>query len=397
MKATLHRVDRVVRFGLQTFGPAAVSVALSWLVIRRHGAALWGAWVSVTLVLNLLAHGLSWGNRDDVLRRLSRDGADVQQTVLSHLRGRLLALLGPAVVALLGASVWSGWSLEIVGLGAFWLGLRAICQSAQAPVLHNKTFLSAAMNDVSGAAVPLMAVWLLGASSVEDLLRFSLLGETLRALLYLRLLPWWRATTRDATQLGAVEVLKSGAPFVMLSGVTLIASRIDLYCVALQLSDREVAHYQVMMNLLLTCASLGGVVILPFSREIYQREATEVYAWVWRTAWISPVIAAVMTAMVTAVMRVGYQLPMSTPMATLAAVYLGALLPHTIAVPALFRLNRERLVVWASAGCAATNLGLNLVLLPRYGLEGALAASAAVMVGLSLLYGAVLWRAARDT
>ena len=102
-----------------------------------------------------------------------------------------------------------------------------------------------------------------------------------------------------------------------------------------------------------------------------------------------------MTAMVTAVMRVGYQLPMSTPMATLAAVYLGALMPHTIAVPTLFRLDRERLVVWASAGCAATNLGLNLVCCRATARRRA--GGSAAVNGLSLLYGAVLWRAAGDT
>ena len=156
---------------------------------------------------------------------------------------------------------------RIVGFGAIWLGTRLARRPA--PVLHNKTFLSAAMNDVSGAAVPLMAVWLPGLRALR-ICSASAYWWTLRALLYLRLLPWWRATTRDATQ-PAPSSPQERRAFCVLSGVTLIASRIDLYCVACSYQTEKVAHYQVMMNLLLTCASLGGVVILPFSRDLPTR------------------------------------------------------------------------------------------------------------------------------
>ena len=403
-----RRLRAIAGYTGRSLLPMALGLLTSLLVVRRDGAALWGSFVAVQLALQLAAHVVGWGNKDQVLRALARDGHAAAAAVLGNLRARFLGLFGPVVLVVVAFAVAVGWSPTLTMLGAAWIALRVLVQSFDALVLHERRFVRAALSDTAGAlvvvagllALPFVALDV--APTVTLLLALFCGAEALRLAALTIVFPelWARPATESftgsTTQTSSLvqsipAVLREGLPFFLLGAAGMLGSRVDLYCVTALLPTPEVARYQVLISALLWLQSIAALVLNPFARELYGMGHGALLRLTLAFAGFGALIALPGVAGLWWLLVPGYGMAVDLPTMTVGYLYVVQMFVQVPAIYALYKAGRERGVLATSVAILVANFALNLALIPLLGALGALVASAVVGWAAAVSY---LWRAA---
>ena len=362
-----------------------LSPLFSFLVIRLASVSLWGDFVRVLVVAQLAAHVAGWGNKDYLLRQFSRHPAEIAAAWQSNLFTRLgLFALAALLLAAFGYSPLR-WALVV----AMTLCL-VIDQSYDVFVLYRRDFLFAFGVEVVGIAVLAGPVlWLGGGLTVDRLIVLFAASNLVKPVLY-----GWRYRGQTLTRLaGRVNpaVLRLAFSFFLLGVTGLVQSRVDLYVVSYFLPARDVGQYQVYSNLVLYVQSAAGLVIAPFVKGLYRLSTGVILRLSAKLFALGLLLVAVGMPAVGVVLRYFYHLNFA-PAYLLAGALLA--LPIYFYVPvvyALFKANRQNVVVAVTILGIVVNLLLNLWWLPKQGMLGAALAAAASQWVMGAVYLALGW------
>ncbi len=341
-------------------------------VTQRGSLELWGRFVAIQLVVHLAAHIIGWGNRDDVLRELARRPGALAAIWQSSLLTRS---------TLLPLAFWALWLLApspaaAVAASLFCAGL-VLYQSFDPLVIRRRAFGFAAALDLFGLAVLLAAVL----SNPEPPTVVGLLGWFAAVHLGKVLLLGWRLRLRALQPFAArfePVIWRRSLPFFLLGLSGLLQSRIDLYCVAAYLPAAELGGYQVLSNVLLYLQSFAALALAPFVPALYRASDRTLSKIAGRLF----VVGLLLTPPAIAACRwlltgfFDFRLPPSVWLA--AACTVPPVYFYLPTIYALFKAGRQTTVVTVNAVGALLNLLLNLLLLPTFGLLGALVATALV-------------------
>ena len=376
-----------------------LAAAISAWVVRTHSPSLWGAFVDVLLVVQLGAHVLSFGNKELLLRAFALgatqdkpDGA-IPQIFQGALATRAALLLGP-VAALVGAwGWWRDWPLSWLLLALAWLPAQLLAQSHDVVILYTRRFAAGVAIEITATIATLGSVILMGADLTIPLLLGAFVSVAWGKALLLSF-GMARSTAlpspgnwRSWVGLVRPSWLKVALPFFVMGLTGMLQSRVDLYVITAVRPPHDVGQYQVLINLLIYLQAVANLVVLPFVQELYRLPIAAVRRAARGLAFGGLVFTAPATVLLWLALRWIWHIELSRPLIWVAASYIFVVWLFLPDVYTLYKLGRERTVVWMSAVSAALNLGLNLWLVPRYGLLGALATSAAVQ-----WLGAVVYR-----
>lgn len=376
-RKSLRRLLLVIQNALQNVLPPIFGVVISSLIIRLGSPYLWGEFVALLNVVYFGTHVAAWGNRDYLLREFSLHPDHIARNWQTSLNTRLLLFAALCIVLALfpaeQALLMAAWGLSVV-----------LAQSFDVLVVYRKDFAFALRVEiaaalmiatgviVSGDRLTLNAVVVL--YTAAHLGKLIIYGQRYRSVWYtfqLRVEPAY---------------LRLALPFFLLGFSGLLASRIDLYTVTVFRPEVEVARYQVFINLMLLAQSSSNFILRPFLKGIYRlgedtmrRIATRMFL-VGATLIVPAMIAAY------GLLRLVYDLRYGLDFMLLGGLFVLPVFGYTALVYRLFRMDRQHTVLYASLIAAAANLLLNLVLLPRMGIAGALLASALVQWGLLAFY-----------
>ena len=114
--------------------PASLFV-VSFLVVDGYGKAFWGEFIAQMLFINLTAHVLQWGNKDQLIRSFSNSPASLPKLFYSNYFTRSLFLI-PAFAILLFISPNFGY----FGWLVLWLVSQFIYQSAESLIVYSRRF-----------------------------------------------------------------------------------------------------------------------------------------------------------------------------------------------------------------------------------------------------------------
>ena len=348
-----------------------LSPLVSLVVVRLASPTLWGAFVGTALFAQLGAHVVSWGSKEYLLRAWSTSPREMARLWQRSLLTRMAVFAACcAVLAALGLGV--GHTLLL----ALWCLALALDQAFEPIVQYKKAFGYAALVDLLSLVALAGAVFALRAQLTPALLTglFAASGFGTALALALRfrrqLLPaaYWRF---EWGYFGAA------LPFFLLGLSGLLQSRADLYVVSALLPRAELARYQVLTNLLTVVQTAAYLVLAPYIKSIYRlpdaaiaRIAARLFA-----AGLLLLVPALAALYGTMTLLYGFALAPDT-------LLLGGLgvLPTFAYLPlvyALYRDNHTRTVLAVNGLGIAAALLLSLALLPAFGVNGALAASAA--------------------
>lgn len=345
------------------------NLGAAWLVVVfRDGAAEWGAFVGTQIVVGLVVHVLSWGNKDWLLRRAAEEPASMGRQWQRALWARARFLPAALVIVFFlghgpGTTLWVGlWVL-----GAF------LAQSCDAPVLISRRFKMAIAVEVASFSAVIALLVQPAALGEAEVIRAWAVGALVRAVLLLAVL---------VNRLGPgidfrvePEYLRAAAPFFLLGLSGMLQSKMDLYMANLFLGDAEIGRYQVIVNTFIMLQAGGAFLVVPFAKTLYRTSDKVAAAFARSVMLIGVVVTAVGVAASWVLLNRVYQFGLGPKWFVLGALLVIPVFGYATRVYRVYRAGRERAVVIISFVGAAVNLVVSVALLQILGAIGALIGS----------------------
>ncbi|MCK5379682.1 MAG: hypothetical protein KAJ78_09765 [Acidobacteria bacterium] len=345
------------------------NLGAAWFVIVfRDGAAEWGAFVGTQIVVGLMVHALSWGNKDWLLRRAAEEPASMGRLWQGALWARARFLPLAIVVAFfLGHDAATGVWVVLWILAAF------LVQSFDAPVLITRRFSAAIAIEVAAFAAVVLLLTQPADLGAETVIRAWAVGALVRAMFLLVVL---------LKRLGPGFVLEvepryfaAAAPFFLLGLSGMLQSKMDLYMANLMLDDAEVGRYQVIVNTFIMLQAGGAFLVVPFAKTLYRAKEAVLAAFA-RSVWLIGIgITAAGIGGAWVLLNGVYSFGLGPSWFVLGALLVLPVFGYAPRVYRLFRAGQERTVVIISLAGAGVNLVVSVVLLQTLGAVGALIGS----------------------
>lgn len=387
----MHRLKRrATTIGLNIFNSLAVpllNAVVALLVIRLYSDTLWGAFVSIMIVVQFGAHLASWGNKEYLLREFSRHPQHIRGNWLASLYTRLLLSAGLAFLL-----IFAGYSPQRFALALAWGFGIVLMQSFEVFVVYRKAFLFDTL--IKAASVLGMVLLLLVGRgiTVDGLLALFALSTWLQSLAYLlrfatdtrRTLPGSRTISRQIPV--DLTYFRRALPFFLLGFSGLLASRIDLYTISIFLNEREIGQYQVFINLMLYVQAVPNFIMIPFVKNLYRLPDSAIHKIAIRLFALGVLVCLPATALIAAVLRNVYHLEFSPLFMLAGALFVLPIYGYLPLIYRLYKNDGQALVLWVNLAGAGANLLLNLILLPVLGITAAILASALVQWGMLGIY-----------
>jgi O-antigen/teichoic acid export membrane protein len=362
-----------------------LSPLFSFFVIRLASLSLWGDFVKVLVVAQLAAHVAGWGNKDFLLREFSRAPAQVAAAWQSSLFTRLgLFAMAALILAVFGYSP-QRWAL----LAALTLCL-VLDQSYDVFVLYRRDFLFAFGVEVIGIvllAVPVL--WLRASLTVDGLIALFAFSNLLKPILY-GLRYRGQSLTRLTGRFNPL-LLRLSLAFFLIGLAGLLQSRVDLYVVSYFLPARDVGQYQVYSNLVLYVQSAAALVVTPFVKGLYRLSYGVLLRLSARLFALGLLAVGVGMPLVGLILRQLYHLDFSPAFLVAGALLALPVYFYIPVVYALFKANRQRVVVGVTVFGILVSLLFNLWWLPALGMLGAALAAAMSQWAMGAVYLVLGW------
>ncbi|MFB6258252.1 MAG: flippase [Flavobacteriales bacterium] len=420
-KLRTGNISELARGSFRSFLLRIAGIGVTYLftvsVTRLMGSDVYGAFMLAQTVLMVSLMVARMGSDRVILRwvsslRATGRKAEIAESFKSSLRLvlplsvlmiGLVWVLAPWVGHLLidrpgGASFLRWMVLGILPMALLFLtseALRGLKRVEEAMTLRN----------VIPFGIGLLFLFLIqGNGTVLVPVRSYLIGMTAASALGLFLWWWhngWNGVKGGEGSNGPLELMKVGFPFFLSSSMFLIMNWADLMMLGYFLKDQEVGVYSVAMRV----ANLNNVALYAvnmiaapkFSEKYAQgdmeglnrlvRRATNmVFAVVLPLVLLIVLWAAPILSLFGSSFQAGYF--------TLILLALGKFVNAASGSVMYFlqMTGREKVGQYILMGAVVANIGLNLALIPTWGIEGAALASAISVAGWNIYGGIYIWR-----
>jgi O-antigen/teichoic acid export membrane protein len=381
----------------------AAAAALTPLVTRVMGTDEFGAVATAIAVMQVLFVVAGLGLRTAIQRQYAGSGGPIAAARLL-----LLTLVLASVVTVLVDStggVWSGHvGFESYGdtlrLTVYWAGVAAVTDASLALLRSQDRLLAfscvSLLQSVVAAAASLLLVAVVRPTATMFLLG-QLVVQIVAAVLGLYLAP--PRLPRPRNWKLASDALLYGLPLVPAVLCTFVLAAADRLIVQAELGLTAVARYQVAYNVGAIPMILLGVLSTTWMPRIFALD---------RPTERAAVLAASQDALYRLLTPVLMGLSIGSPLVLrlwappeyrpddlllVTSIVIVSAVPYTAALNArraLLAEGRSAAIAAANGVAAATNIVLNLILVPQYELVGS---AAATFLAYAVLHGLLLWRA----
>jgi O-antigen/teichoic acid export membrane protein len=364
-----RRISLVGSYSFQTMILPLGNFIISFLVIRFKGVELWGEFVYFMIIIALTDFILAWGQREYLLREFSRNpsgiSVDWQKSVLSRL---------PLVILSLSLFVLLDFSIENKIIICVWLLSLFLYKSYDILVLYKKQFLFIIKLEIVSlilfVALLLIYVEILDLTLLLLLYSFTSLIKTGIVIYYYHkdVFPWSYIKFDPA-------FLKTSLPFFLPAFLGFIQSKTDLYCVAYFLSKKEVGEYQILITFLFYLQIFASLLITPFIKNIYRLPDRSLHKLMIKL-FLTGVIISIPAIFLTRFILLNYyEIGFSLDIYIIGYFYVIPFYFYLVKLYQFFKHNKQNTVVYITILVTGINLVLNIVLINKLGIKGALLSS----------------------
>jgi O-antigen/teichoic acid export membrane protein len=371
MRLTGPRLGRVAASAGRVAAVPLASALVSLLVVTSAGAAVWGEYVAVLIIVGLGAQVADFGSRDALLRDLASSPTTAFRRawrVAFASRLPLLVLLPPIFVRIANDPVVAGWL-------TLWAVALFVVRLHEAPVVVAGRFGAALGLELAAAvALGLVAVLRGPRLAASDLVVASALLTLARGLALSRLL----GTVTLGGWASSVHIteLRRSWPFFALGVTGALQPRVDLLIVAATLPAQALGEYQVLANIVLLAYGLAGSLVAPIVPGLYRAPRATVIRAAARSLRLGVAVAllAAGAAWLATSRLYGFSLPPAALVAS--AIAMAPAFGYSVLVTLAFREGQERLVLAGSVAGILAAAVAGLALIPSTGIGGAMVAAA---------------------
>jgi O-antigen/teichoic acid export membrane protein len=253
-------------------------------------------------------------------------------------------------------------------------------QSYAALITYRRDFLFSALVELLGLAALLTAFFIWEANlNVEFLVQaftLSVVGKAILLLWRYRKITWGRSMGENNLIQPRYFVL--AFPFFLLGLSGMLNSRVDLYAVNYFLTAQDVGQYQVFTTFLLYLQAVAGFIVIPFVTTIYRLQQATIHKLSLGMMLIGILIIPPGLLVLSGLLRGLYGIELSYPFFIFGGLATLPIYFNSPIIYGMFKADRQMIVLWVNITAVLLNLLLNFLLLPRWGLIGAIIATAIV-------------------
>lgn len=368
---SLYRKVKVIAANATNKLIAPVANALySLVLIRNQGIDFWGEFVVPLLIVNISYQVVAWGNRDYLLKYFSEKPAEINSTWTSNLIARLIILV-LCVFTFLIASPFSG----IINLWTVvWIVATFLSRAFNVLILFEKKFSVSSWLEGITAVLVLAVIFIFRKEiSLAELIMLISLSLLLKALCLSFFFRGYFSSS--ASWQKGKKTLQESLGFFLPAVTGFLQNRVDIYLVALLMPKDALGVYQILMNLMLITHNSIGFALGPFIKNMYRvtdKTFNKVNKLMTAYGSLFCLVSAVVIYLITSYY---YKLSIDTAIFTLILIQMVPFANYQLKIYRLFKLNKAYSVVWINLFLVVIYLPLTFLLIPAFGLKGALASN----------------------
>lgn len=346
------------------------NIAISLLVIRLSSDVLWGEFVAILIVMNLLIHILHWGNKEYLLRAFSQSPKTIANIWQNVLITRLV-LFGCLCAGIFFSPFSPSRNMLLIGWGL----AAMLAQSFDALALYHRRFFPALFLEF--AAILFMVAGILfnqASLEIDFLITLFALAAAIKTIGFF--LIFRKTAFPQFTGKFEGAFFSAALPFFLLGLSGMLQSRTDLYCVAWFLTEKELGRYQVFINMLIYIQVMASLILQPFLKNIYRLGADTIQKITWRLFSAGIGITLPALAAIYFLLNYIYRFEIGWAFLSWGALFVLPIYFYLPTIYFLYKVGEEKKVLWVNIFGIAANFVLNMLLIRRFGLSGAIMASA---------------------
>lgn len=334
----------------RTFLTPGVLFLISFIIIKDFSKDFWGAFVPFMLLVNLLAHFLQFGSKEQLIRSYSTEPTKIPIHFYKNFFTRFLVLVPFSFLLFIWIPFSYGWILLIWGISLF------ISQSAESIIIYQKKFKTHFFIELFYSLIILFPFILQTIRSIEGMLLLFAIAASVRSLVMLILFyPKFSGFSIS------IKILWMCLPFFLIGLSGMLQSRVDQYVIASFSDKTTIASYQIFLSGFILLQSFSGLITAPFNKVLY-RINKETFDKFHKKVYLLGIPFVLFTGLIGSILLFTiFDIHISISF-FLAGILFA--IPPFIYVPIIFlfyRVNREKEVMYLNYIGAAINLVLTVI------------------------------------
>jgi O-antigen/teichoic acid export membrane protein len=328
------------------------------LVVKLYGTGDWGSFVYYFLYASLASLVLNWGNKDYLLREISKNPAEIGSLWRKSFITRLILLLPLAVIFLL--SFPYGMVVYLI----IWILLLFISQSFEVFVTFHRKFMLSFTLEIFSSLIMFASIIFF-----KDRLGFSALIYSYFLYLSIKAAVYLIYFRRDALRRSVLPsgklidpaLLKNSFTFFLIGITGMLSSRVDQYTVSYFLPKEALGEYQVLKNFLIYFQSAASFMILPFIKNLYRMKDDSMDKMGVRLLAAGLILIVPMIAALYIIIEFVYGFRFPPEIYLYSALFILPGYYSSVIIYKLFKNSRQSLVVLVSVIGIIISLVLNVL------------------------------------
>lgn len=257
------RLKTILGNAFSLFLPSIANMLLSVLVIYKTDSQLWGQVVIYQIYYYFITAVVSWGNKEDLLLKFSKNPAKITALWQQSLVSRFWFLLLPSLAFTV---VYFPWYVAINVV--CWIAFRFIGQSFECIWVFNKTYKLSIISEL----LALLPVFLLLINVFETTENNILFVLTTMFLIKTIVVTFSNQSVFKNIELFKANtgLIKQSFSFMLLSFVGFLQIKSDLYCIGYFSEKEVIGKYQILTSIANLIYLVPGFLMVPFTKHIYR-------------------------------------------------------------------------------------------------------------------------------
>lgn len=332
------------------------------IAVKYLGKENWGNFIQILLWIYFVAFISNFGNKDYLLRKYSENPSRIYTNFSVAFVTRSIFLLSSLLLILF-------FSVKIALLSMLLSILIFAYQSLESLVLYKQKFGIQLIAEIAGFSVIIGFIFLKKEVTTDVILIAYCLSFLLKFLLVFSNLKisFYSLEIRFSKKL-----IQTLIPFFLIGLSGWLASKIDLYVVTILLTKSELASYQLLITAFLMLQAFAAFIMYPFSKHIYRLNKKSVLKLKKILMLVSLPIISICTIIIWCILELIVKLNLNFDLYILGGLSALPIFFFMVDIFELYKQKKEKIVMYINFIVAFISLLLTLLLIPIYGLKGAM-------------------------
>lgn len=256
-------MNKIMLIGINTirgFSGPVFNFLITLYGVKIFGKKDWGTMINALLSIFLIVFIISWGNKEHLIRKYSKQPAKVYYAFYSNFFSRSL-LLPLSLSLFLFFSVQNAiWCIALVILMHAYNAFESL-------VIYHQKFGVQFIAEIIAFGIIFSCVLYFENFNLLIFLKLYCLVFLFKLIFLIINLKIWKEQFLFKISLND---FKDGFGFFMLGLSGWLASKADLYVVNFSMPKEQISEYQVAITAFLLIQSLSYLIILPFNKHFYR-------------------------------------------------------------------------------------------------------------------------------